>query len=180
MSVAQNPTDWKRTFCQAVCTRSSADLISPYVDVDNNGKPGSVLGCDFSGVVVKVGKNVDSPKIGDHVAGFVHGACFEDEGAYAEYIKTPADLVWVVPENTLNHDQAATLGCAYVILACNGVLQNALTIAPSFWTAVQALYHPTRLGLVEPPSKVSGEEWVLLFGGSCESVRSCNYGTGYS
>ncbi len=83
-------------------------------DVDNNGKPGTVLGVDFSGNVVKVGKNVSSRKVGDHVAGCVHGGCFEDEGAFAEYIKTPADLVWFVPENTLSHDEAATLNCACV------------------------------------------------------------------
>ncbi|KAI0707802.1 GroES-like protein [Earliella scabrosa] len=132
-SVAQNPTDWKH--------------------VDFVGAPGSILGCDFSGHVVKVGKNVSTPKVGDHVAGFVHGAAFEDEGAFAEFVKTPADLVWVVPENTFTHDEAATLGCA-------------------FWTAVQALYHPTRLGLVEPPAKVSGEEWILVYGGS-SAVGQC-------
>ena len=124
MSVAQNPTDWKRTSCQAVSTRSSADLISPYVDVDNNGKPGSVLGCDFSGVVVQAGKRVlDSGsnsstgvtvRVGDHVAGFVMGSTFPDRGAYAEYVKTPAELAWIVPEGTLTHEEAATLGCAYV------------------------------------------------------------------
>lgn len=37
-----------------------------------------------------------------------------------------------------------------------------------FWTAVQALFHPTRLGLVEPPNKVDKEEWVLVYGGSSE------------
>ncbi|KAI0362627.1 GroES-like protein [Trametes cingulata] len=127
VSVAQNPTDWKH--------------------VDRNGVPGTVLGCDFSGYVVKTGKNVSSPKVGDHVAGFVHGATFTDEGAFAEYVKTPADLVWVVPENTLSHDEAATLGCA-------------------FWTAAQALFHKTRLGLVEPPAKASGNEWIFVYGGS--------------
>ena len=35
-----------------------------------------------------------------------------------------------------------------------------------FWTAIQALFHPTRLGLVEPPSKVSGNEWIFIYGGS--------------
>ena len=41
-----------------------------------------------------------------------------------------------------------------------------------FWTAAQALYHPTRLGLVEPPEKAPGDrdEWVLVYGGSCESL----------
>lgn len=31
---------------------------------------------------------------------------------------------------------------------------------------MQALFHPTRLGLVEPPSKVEKEEWVLVYGGA--------------
>ncbi|KAI1784002.1 chaperonin 10-like protein [Ganoderma leucocontextum] len=143
VSVAQNPTDWKH--------------------VDNNGKPGTVLGVDFSGNVVKVGKNVSSPKVGDHVAGFVHGGCFEDEGAFAEYVKTPADLVWVVPKNTLSHDEAATLGCAFL-------------------TAVQDLYHPTRLGLVEPPAEVAGEDWILLYGGSSavgQSLIQLAHASGY-
>ncbi len=69
---------------------------------------GSILGCDYSGVVVKVGKNVhSSPKVGDHVAGFVHGSAYPDEGAFAEYVKVPAELVWVVPANTFSHEQAA-------------------------------------------------------------------------
>ncbi|KIJ39351.1 hypothetical protein M422DRAFT_257968 [Sphaerobolus stellatus SS14] len=52
-----------------------------------------------------------------------------------------ADLVWVVPEGTLSHEEATTLGCG-------------------FWTAVQALFHPTRLGLTEPPAKVKGKKWL--------------------
>ena len=77
-----------------------------------------MLGCDFSGIAVRVGKNVTSPQVGDHVAGFVHGGAFADEGAFAEYVKTPAELVWVVPPNTLSHEQAAALGCASVY-PCN-------------------------------------------------------------
>ncbi|OCH84775.1 GroES-like protein [Obba rivulosa] len=127
VAVAQNPTDWKF--------------------VDNVQYAGTILGCDWSGHVVAVGKNVSSPKIGDHVAGFTQGGTFTDGGAYAEYVRVPAELSWVVPEGTLSHEEAATLGCA-------------------FWTAAQALYHPTRLGLVEPPEKVSGEHWVFVYGGS--------------
>ncbi|KAI0780462.1 GroES-like protein [Trametes elegans] len=130
ISAAQNPTDWKH-----------ADPTYAL------GIPGTVLGCDFSGYVVKTGKNVSSPKVGDHVAGFVHGGAFVDSGAFAQYVKTPAELAWVVPDNTLTHDEAATLGCA-------------------FWTAAQALFHPTRLGLVEPPAKADGTEWVFVYGGS--------------
>ena len=75
--------------------------------------PGSVLGCDFSGVVVQMGKGVMANlRVGDHVAGFVHGGVWPDEGAFAEYVRAPADLVWRVPEGTLDHDEAAALGCA--------------------------------------------------------------------
>ena len=87
--------------------------LTPAIDVDYPiGKVGTVVGCDLSGIVAKVGKNVTTPKIGDHVAGFVHGSAFEDEGAFAEYVKTPADLVWIVPPNTSTHEQAAALGVA--------------------------------------------------------------------
>ncbi|KAM5538111.1 hypothetical protein V8D89_008308 [Ganoderma adspersum] len=128
VAVAQNPTDWK------------------FAD-SGRGNPGSVVGCDWSGHVVRVGTNVSVPKVGDHVAGFVMGSTFADSGAYAEYVKTPAALAWPVPAGTFTHEEAATLGCA-------------------FWTAVQALYHPKRLGLVEPPAKVAGEEWVYIHGGA--------------
>ncbi|KZT68234.1 GroES-like protein [Daedalea quercina L-15889] len=126
-ATAQNPTDWK-----------FVDLVQ---------KHGTILGCDWSGHVVAAGKNVSSPRVGDHAAGFVQGGTFTDYGAYAEYVRTPAELSWVVPEGTLNHEEAAALGCA-------------------FWTAVQALYNPTRLGLVEPPNRVEGEPWVFIYGGS--------------
>ncbi|GBE89406.1 Zinc-type alcohol dehydrogenase-like protein [Sparassis crispa] len=127
VAVAQNPTDWK------------------YVDFIRNA--GTILGCDWSGYVVAVGKNVTSPKIGDQVAGFLQGGTYTDSGAYAEYVRTPAELSWVVPEGTISCEEAATLGCA-------------------FWTAVQALYEPSRLGLVEPPRKVEREEWIFISSGS--------------
>ena len=44
------------------------------------------------------------------------------------------------------------------------------SVGCSFLTAVQDLYHPARLGLVEPPAKVSGEDWILLYGGSCACI----------
>ncbi|KAI0723808.1 GroES-like protein [Cerioporus squamosus] len=128
VAVAQNPTDWK------------------FVHL-GRANIGSVSGCDWSGYVVKTGKGVTSPTVGQHVAGFVMGSTFADSGAYAEYVRTPAELSWVVPDGTLSHEEAATMGCA-------------------FWTAVQALFHPTRLGLVEPPAKFFGEEWVYIHGGS--------------
>ncbi|KAE9383452.1 NAD(P)-binding protein [Gymnopus androsaceus JB14] len=55
-SVAQNPTDWK-----TVALRR---------------EEGNIIGCDFSGVVVKMGREVPSELrfIGERVAGIVHGA----------------------------------------------------------------------------------------------------------
>ena len=81
------------------------------LDVDRMTRAGTILGCDFSGHVAQVGKNVTSLRIGEHVAGFTQGGTFTDGGAYAEYVRTPAELVWVVPSGTLNHEEAATLGC---------------------------------------------------------------------
>ena len=82
-----------------------------------------MLGCDWSGHVVLAGKNVSVPPVGAHVAGFVMGATFADSGAYAEYVRTPAELVWAVPDGTLSHEEAATMGCACV--ACPRVLPPA-------------------------------------------------------
>ena len=54
VAVALNPTDW--TSLEAV------------------GKDGSVVGCDYAGIVQKVGKAVKRDfKKGDRVAGFAHG-----------------------------------------------------------------------------------------------------------
>ncbi|KAF8579983.1 GroES-like protein [Ramaria rubella] len=128
VAAAQNPTDWKH--------------------IKNLCRPGTILGCDFSGIVVKLGPAITaSIKLGDHVAGFVQGAYWTDRGAYAEYLKTDSDLAWVVPEGTVSHEEAATLNCG-------------------LWTAVQAFYHPGRLALVEPPLKTTSGEWVFIYGGS--------------
>ncbi|GJE87536.1 zinc-binding alcohol dehydrogenase family protein [Phanerochaete sordida] len=127
VALAQNPTDWKH--------------------IKGITNPGTICGCDWSGYVVKTGRKVSSPAVGDHVAGFVHGGTYKDRGAFAEYVKATGDLCWKVPEGMISHEEAATMGC-------------------SFWTAVQALFHPDRLGLVEPPNKVDKEEWVLVYGGS--------------
>jgi len=127
-AVAQNPTDWKH-----VAFVESA--------------PGNPVGCDFAGHVVSTGSNVTSLAVGDAVAGFVHGAMYKDRGAFAQYLKTPAELAWKIPSGSVSLEEAATMGCG-------------------LWTAVQGLYHPTRLGLVEPPNKTPQNEWILVYGGS--------------
>ncbi|KAH9938112.1 GroES-like protein [Fomitopsis serialis] len=76
-----------------------------------------------------------------------NGGSYTDRGAFAEYVKVEPDLTWKVPPGTLSHEETATMGCA-------------------FWTSAQALFHPTRLALVEPPNKASGNEWIFVYGGS--------------
>ncbi|KAF8760116.1 NADPH quinone reductase [Rhizoctonia solani] len=72
-SVAQNPTDWKHT-----------DFVSPV---------GNIIGCDFSGTVVKLGSDsINRVKVGDTVAGFVHGGNYKDRGAFAQYTRADSDL----------------------------------------------------------------------------------------
>ena len=42
--------------------------------MDIKAEPETVLGCDFSGTVVKLGNAITAQvKVGDHVAGFVQG-----------------------------------------------------------------------------------------------------------
>ncbi|KAJ3555876.1 hypothetical protein NM688_g2337 [Phlebia brevispora] len=129
IAAAQNPTDWHH--------------------VDWFGNPGTISGCDFAGVVVKVGSGVpqDALAVGDDVAGFTHGGNYTDRGAYAEYVKAAARLVWKIPKGTISHEQAATMGCA-------------------FWTAVHSLFLPDRLGLVEPPERIINDQWIFIYGGS--------------
>lgn len=126
-SIAQNPTDWKHT--------------------DSDGSAGNIIGCDLSGIVVKLGSDsITTVKVGDTVAGFVHGGKYKDRGAFAQYVKIESDLVWKFSPSVLSFEQAATMGCA-------------------LWTSIQTFYN--RLGLNDPfASSNSPSEWVLIYGGS--------------
>ncbi|QRV87251.1 Zinc-binding dehydrogenase [Ceratobasidium sp. AG-Ba] len=129
-SIAQNPADWM-----------VADNASQYNSV------GNILGCDFSGIVVKVGSSeITNVKVGDTVAGFEHGGSYKDRGAFAQYAKAQADLVWKFSPSSVSFEGAATMGgCA-------------------LWTCIQALYF--RMGLSEPIASSDKNEWVLVYGGS--------------
>lgn len=67
---------------------------------------------------------------------------------------------------------------AFVKIALDCKYKRSLYTALSFWTVAQAFFHKTRLGLVEPPAKVSGDEWVFVYGGSCTYCR-CKYSNTY-
>ncbi|KAH7409111.1 chaperonin 10-like protein [Cadophora sp. MPI-SDFR-AT-0126] len=99
--VALNPTDYRHI-----------DGISP---------PGCIVGCDFAGEVAKVGSHAAKDwKVGDRVAGAVHGGLYPDRGSFAEFLKADGDLVWKVP-NTVRDEEAATFGVSAVtaMLALN-------------------------------------------------------------
>jgi len=129
-SVALNPTDWKHT-----------KFISPL---------GALAGIDFSGVVVKIGNNMD-PKctfsVGDRVAGGVHGGVFPDIGSFAEYVRADAEILWKIPEDTLTMEEAATFGVGFL-------------------TSVQAMFHSDRLAMVEYPDQAEEGTWFFVYSGS--------------
>lgn len=92
--VALNPTDFKHI-----------DIISP---------SNSICGCDYAGEVVEVGENARGGwKVGDRVAGCVHGGLYPDRGSFAEYLKVDGDLAWKIPEG-LCDEEAATYGISAV------------------------------------------------------------------
>ncbi|KAK1447915.1 TOXD [Colletotrichum melonis] len=100
-SVALNPSDYKHI-----------DVISP---------KNCIVGCDYAGEVIEVGKSaVESWKVGDRVAGVVHGGLHHDRGAFAEYLKAEADLAWKIPQS-VSDEAAATYGVSAVtaVLAMN-------------------------------------------------------------
>jgi NADPH:quinone reductase-like Zn-dependent oxidoreductase len=127
--VAQNPTDWKH--------------------VEFWGKPKATDGCDFSGKVVALGKNLkdNSWQVGDLAAGIVHGGQFPDRGAFAEYLRVPSNAAWKVPTASSKVS-----------------LREAPVYGIGFGTACQALYR--RLDVPYPPAKIQGDEWFLVYGGS--------------
>jgi len=128
-AIALNPTDWKSL------QRVPAGLVS---------------GCDFCGNVVALGQEASSGliKIDDKVAGFVHGARYPNNGAFAEYVKTEVGLVWKVP-NVISYEEGAAIG---------GIASQ---------TAVQGIC--MRLGLPIPdpksPVKATGKT-ILIWAGS--------------
>jgi len=131
--------------------KTKAIAINPtdWKHIKHRSKPGVLAGCDFAGEVVKVGPNISprvSWKVGDRVSGSVHGGTYTDRGSFAEYVKADDVLLWSIPDETSYED--------------------AVTLNVGTGTAVQSLFHPDRLGMVEPPEKVAEGTWVFIYGGS--------------
>jgi NADPH:quinone reductase-like Zn-dependent oxidoreductase len=128
-AVALNPTDWKHLEYHLV-------------------EDGCLVGCDFAGTVVEVGRGVNKElSAGDRVAGVAHGgnSVQHEDGAFAEYVVAKGDLLIKLPD-TLSFEKAATLSL--------GV-----------GTVMQGLYQKgLKLSLPDEPS--TEERFVLIYGGA--------------
>ena len=134
-AVALNPTDWKY--------------------VTYNSLPGCLIGCDYAGVVVEVGKAVKRPfKKGDRVCGCAHGgnSMNPQSGAFAEYIVVKGDLQMFIPDS-FSFQEAASLGVGIGTIG-QGLYQSLKLTPPTLPPA-----EPTT-------SKSTSLEPLLIYGGS--------------
>lgn len=160
-SVAQNPTDCKYIHKINSLTR---DISWAGKTVALRREEGNIIGCDFSGVVVKMGREVPSELrfIGERVAGIVHGGNrlltgivlysltrylgIGRNGAFSQYVSVPAALLFSLPDSW-SFEQGAQLG-----VAC--------------FTACQCLYQylhlPTPFGISESVPR----EFILVWSGA--------------
>lgn len=77
---------------------------------------GKIVGCDYAGIVTKVGPGVKGFVVGDRVSGVVHGGKSDRAGAFSEYLVGPASATMVVPAS-LSLEQAATFPVALITSA---------------------------------------------------------------
>jgi len=127
VAVALNPTDWKHIYKMP--------------------SPGSIIGCDYAGIVEEVGADVTSKvKKGDRIAGVAHGANQSNhaDGCFAEYGEAKDGVFLHVPES-LSMEEASTLGVGIT-------------------TCAQGLYQSLGLPLPSEPAKTPFP--ILIYGGS--------------
>jgi aspyridone synthetase trans-acting enoyl reductase len=79
--------------------------------VDFSSSPGSLGGCDFAGIVVKVGHGVTRFKEGDRVLAVAFGSDAADKtkGAFAEFALAEEDISCHIPE-AFSFTQACPIG----------------------------------------------------------------------
>nr|A0A2L0P0L5.1 RecName: Full=Trans-enoyl reductase TwmE; AltName: Full=Wortmanamides biosynthesis cluster protein E [Talaromyces wortmannii]AUY61973.1 TwnE [Talaromyces wortmannii]QBC19713.1 TwmE [Talaromyces wortmannii] len=122
--------------------------------------PGAYVGIDFSGTVVQVANDVDSINPGTEVFGaaFTFSSAHRlANGAFAEYVRVRADLLFRIPsEQQCQNDGDLTLF-------------KAATLGTAMSTCLLSLWSPDALGLVgKPEEPVLSEKPipVLVYGGS--------------
>lgn len=113
---------------QSPCIQTHTDNVSrgkptDFKHIDMVSPPNSIVGCDFAGVVDQVGANAPGNwKVGDRIAGVVHGGLHTDRGSYAQYLKAEGDLAWKIPDSVTDQ-QAATYGIS-AVTAMQGLYLN--------------------------------------------------------
>jgi NADPH:quinone reductase-like Zn-dependent oxidoreductase len=88
-------------------------------DVEPMFKNGQMIGCDYCGIVEKIGADVKRDlKPGDKVVGALAGGvgCDLSRGAFGELIPAYGDFVWRLPKN-VGEAQAPTLGVGISTIA---------------------------------------------------------------
>ncbi|KAB8263610.1 zinc-binding oxidoreductase [Aspergillus pseudonomiae] len=136
-AVALNPTDWKH--------------------IEITERPGILFGCDYAGVVEKIGPGISSRfQVGDRVAGFVHGGNSEEpqDGAFAEYILAKADIQVLIPEH-MSFEEAATLGVGIT------------SVGQGLYQALQLPFPGTQGE--DPKTPTEEQQPLLIYGGSTAS-----------
>lgn len=114
---------------------------------------GATIGIDFVGKIVRIDPEAASLRpelsVGDTVCGFIHGSnpAEPDSGAFAEYVRAPAQLVYRVPA-AMKVEEAATYGC---VLASSCL---------ALWKCLDLAASPRQPLSAESPA------YVLVYGGS--------------
>lgn len=104
---------------KTLLAKTTAVAINPfdYKMPKNFPSAGAIIGIDFVGRIVRIDAEAAALRpdlsVGDTVCGFIHGSnpAAPDSGAFAEYVRAPAQLVYKVPA-AMKVEEAATYGCA--------------------------------------------------------------------
>ncbi|KAB8360964.1 hypothetical protein FH972_024696 [Carpinus fangiana] len=110
VAVALNPTDW--------------------TTLDARGDNGTLVGCDYAGIVEEVGEAVTKTfKPGDRVAGFGHGGndANPETGAFARLIVVKGDIQMRIPDN-ISFEAACSVGVG--VMTTGYGLYNILDLPP--------------------------------------------------
>ncbi|KAJ4388762.1 hypothetical protein N0V93_006222 [Gnomoniopsis smithogilvyi] len=129
VAVALNPTDW--------------------TTIDAVGDDGTLVGCDYAGVVEAAGPKVTKKfRPGDRVAGFGHGGndANPETGVFARYVAVKGDIQMHIPD-AVDFGAAASVGCG-------------------IGTVGFGLYKILGLPWPGTEEEVVTPEWILIYGGS--------------
>ena len=145
-----------------VIVKTAAVAINPADAkmLDYSAAAGAIHGYDFAGTVVALGANATASgsfKVGDKVAGLVHGMnkLKPDTGAFAEYVGAYEDLLLKLPDH-MSFEEGASLGTG-VATATLGLFHELGVL-----TSLDELRNST--GTVDGASQ--GSKFVLVAGGS--------------